>query len=136
MLRGLQAMEEARTTVIGLVGAFIVVLPAMAQPISYSREVAPILAMNCHGCHGANPESVAGGLSTRTWTDLQKGGNVGTVIVPGDPDASPLYQFVSGARGEAHRMPLGGPPLTTTQVEMLRKWILAGASEDADTTRT
>jgi len=107
---------------------------AAAQPVSYSRQVAPILAMNCHACHGANPESLAGGLSTRTWADLSKGGNLGSAIVPGVPERSALYQFVSGARGEAHRMPLGGPPLTAAQIDLIRKWILAGAVEDSDTT--
>ncbi len=56
---------------------------AMAQ--SYSREVAPVLAMNCHACHGANPESVAANLSTRTRAAMLKGGNLGPAIVPGDP---------------------------------------------------
>ena len=105
-----------------------------AQPTSYSRQVAPILALSCHGCHGANPESVAGGLSTRDWADLKKGGNLGPVIHPGDPERSPLYQFVSGARGEAHRMPLGAPQLAVQQIETIRKWIVEGAKEDADTT--
>jgi hypothetical protein len=130
MLRRLQPTAVAAAT--GLVIA--VLLPA--QPVSYSREVAPILAMNCHGCHGANPESVAARLSTRTWADLNKGGNLGAVIMPGNPDGSPLYQFVSGARGEPHRMPLGGPPLAGVQVDVLKRWILAGAGEDPDTTRT
>lgn len=108
-------------------------VPSAAQAASFSREVAPILALNCHACHGANPESVAGGLSTRTWRDLKKGSNLGRVIVPGNPSRSPLYQFVSGARGEATQMPLGGPPLTLEQTETIRKWILDGAAEDADT---
>ena len=103
-----------------------------AQPVSYHRQVAPILAMNCHLCHGANPDSAAGGLSTRTWTDLKKGGNLGPVIVPGDAARSPLYQFISGARGEPHRMPLGGPPLQAAEVETIRRWIAEGAAEDKD----
>jgi len=105
---------------------------AAAQPISYNREVAPILAMNCHLCHGANPESSAGGLSTRTWKDLMNGGNLGPVIVAGDPQGSPLYQFISGARGEAHRMPLGGVPLDAAEIETIRRWIAEGATADKD----
>src|SRR5688572_20576732 len=104
---------------------------AAAQPISYSRQIAPILAMNCHNCHGANPESAAGGLSTRTYADLKKGGNLGSVIVPGNPEQSALLQFVNGARGEAHRMPLGGPPLSGEQIALIRQWILEGAVEDS-----
>jgi hypothetical protein len=111
-----------------------VAVSAVAPPTSYSRQVAPILAMNCHACHGANPDSVAGGLSTRSWADLKKGGNLGSVILPGDAEGSPLHQFVSGARGEPHRMPLGGPPLANAEIETIRRWILEGATEDEDTT--
>jgi len=105
---------------------------AFAQPVSFSRQVAPILAMNCHLCHGANPESAAGGLSTRTWADLMKGSNLGPVIVPGNPRDSALYQFISGARGEAHRMPLGGAPLNPGEIEIIDRWIAEGAATDAD----
>jgi hypothetical protein len=108
---------------------------AAAQPARYSRDVAPILAMNCHLCHGANPDSAAGGLSTRTFADLMKGGNLGPVIVPRDPARSPLWQFISGARGEAHRMPLGGPPLAPAEVETIRRWIAEGAAADRDESR-
>ncbi|MGH9673144.1 MAG: c-type cytochrome domain-containing protein [Bryobacteraceae bacterium] len=123
-----------RTKLLGLFTAFVPVSVAAAQPVSYSSHVAPILAMNCHACHGANPDSAAGGLSTRTWADLSKGGNLGPAIVPGVPERSALYQFVSGARGEAHRMPLGGPPITTAQIDLIRQWILAGAVEDSGIT--
>ncbi|MEX2261376.1 MAG: c-type cytochrome domain-containing protein [Bryobacteraceae bacterium] len=132
MLRRLRRSPLARTTFLGVTAAIV---PATAaQPVSYSRQIAPILAMNCHACHGANPESAAGGLSTRTWADLNKGGNLGPVIVPGDPERSALFQFVSGGRGEAHRMPLGGPPLSAGQIESIRRWILEGADEDTDAT--
>src|SRR5688500_755064 len=104
----------------------LITATAVAQSVSYSRQIAPILAMNCNLCHGANPESTAGGLSTRTLADLNRGGNLGPVIVAGDPDRSPLFQFVSGARGEAHRMPLGGAPLTAGEVDVIRRWILEG----------
>ncbi len=108
---------------------------AAAQPVSFSRDVAPILAMNCHLCHGANPDSAAGGLSTRTWKDLMNGSNLGPVIVAGDPPRSPLYQFISGDRGEAHRMPLGGPALDAAEIETIRRWIAEGASADEDRMR-
>ena len=105
-----------------------------AEPISYHRHIAPILAMHCHTCHGANPDSAAAGLSTRTWADLRRGGKMGPVVLPGQPDQSPLLQFVNGARGEAHRMPLGAPPLAAEQIAHIRQWIAEGALLDQDTT--
>ena len=123
---------STRYGMLSIAAAFAIATGARAQPVSYSRQIAPILAMNCNLCHGANPESAAGGLSTRTVADLNRGGNLGPVIVPGEPERSPLYQFISGARGEPHRMPLGGPPLTAGQVDLIRRWILEGAKADAD----
>lgn len=95
-------------------------------PVSYSRQVAPILALHCNGCHGG-----AGGLSTRAYADLIRGGNLGKVLIPGEPDNSLLVHFVEGRRGETHRMPLRGRPLSPGQIETLRRWIAQGAKEDA-----
>src|SRR3954453_18875945 len=94
-------------------------------PVSYSREIAPLLAMHCNGCHGDS-----GGLSLRTFRELMTGGNLGKVIVPGDPEASLLIHFVDGRRGENHRMPKDGSRLTPDQITLLRRWITEGARED------
>ena len=97
-------------------------------PVSYHRQVAPILALHCSGCHGT-----AGGLSTRSHAELMRGGDMGPVVKPGDSGASLLLDFIEGRRGEAHRMPLGGRPLAPEQIAVIRRWIAAGAAEDADT---
>jgi len=99
-------------------------------PVSYYHEVAPVLALNCHSCHGD-----AGGLSTRSHAELMRGGDMGRVVKPGDPDGSLLVHFIEGRRGEAHRMPLGGRPLGAEQIAVIRRWISEGATEDADNTR-
>ena len=100
---------------------------AVAPPVSYSHKVAPILALHCDNCHGD-----AGGLSTRSYRELMKGGNLGPVVVPGQPGRSLLVHFIDGRRGEAHRMPLGGRPLSTEQIAVISRWIAEGAHEDAD----
>jgi Planctomycete cytochrome C len=99
---------------------------APPPPVSYVREVAPILAMRCNGCHGE-----AGGLSTRTYGQLMAGGNLGKVVIPGNPDASLLVHYIEGRRGESRRMPLGGKPLTLQQIETIRRWIAENAREDS-----
>ncbi len=104
-------------------------LQAATPPVSYSRQVAPILALHCNGCHGD-----AGGFRTRTYPDLMKGGNLGQSVVPGDANASLLVHFLDGRRGEEHRMPLGGRPLGAAEIAWIRRWIAEGAREDADTT--
>ena len=98
-------------------------------PVSYHQQVAPVLALYCHGCHGS-----AGGLSTRSHAELMRGGNMGRVVKPGDPGGSLLVHFIEGRRGEAHRMPLGSRPLAPEQIAVIRRWIAEGATEDRDTT--
>lgn len=93
--------------------------------VSYSQDVAPILAMRCHGCHGE-----AGGFSTRTYASLLAGGNLGRLVVPGDPDASLLTHFLDGRRGAQRRMPIGGKPLSGREMALIRQWIAEGARED------
>ncbi len=105
-------------------------VPPPAPPVSYSRHVAPIFALHCNGCHGD-----AGGLDLRAYADLMKGGNLGRVVTPGDPERSVLVHFLDGRRGEAQTMPQGGEPLTSDQLETIRRWIAEGARDDATPTR-
>jgi len=100
--------------------------PQAPEAVSFSRDVAPIFAFHCGGCHGA-----AAGLSLRSYAEAMAGGNKGQAVIAGDPDGSLLLHFVEGKRGEKHRMPLGGAPLTAGQIETLRRWVREGARADA-----
>lgn len=100
-------------------------LPPPAPPVSYSREIAPIFAMHCNFCHGD-----AGGFNTSNYKELMAGGNKGKVILARNADGSLLVHFIDGRRGEKHRMPLGGKPLTSDQIQLIRRWIDEGARED------
>jgi len=46
---------------------------------------------------------------------------------PGDPDNSYLVQKIEGRAAVGGRMPLGGPPLSAEQINLVRQWIAAGA---------
>jgi hypothetical protein len=87
--------------------------------------------MHCNGCHGD-----AGGLSLRSYKDLIMGGNLGAIVIPGNADGSLLFHFLDGRRGEAHRMPKEGRPLSADQMEVLRRWINEGAKPDRVVTET
>src|SRR5262245_46703606 len=87
-----------------------------------SRQAYRILRQNCFGCHGAAKTS---GLDLRTAESIRAGGEDGAVIVPSDPQASRLYQFVS--HQEKPTMP-PGKKLPDSDIEILRRWIESGAS--------
>jgi hypothetical protein len=94
-------------------------------PVSFSRDVAPIMAMYCNTCHGES-----GGISTRSYRELMLGGDLGKVIVPGDPERSLLIHFLDGRRGENRRMPKASRPLSEAQIGLIRRWIAEGAKND------
>ncbi len=89
----------------------------------YTFDIAPILARNCIACHSANTKM--GGLVLETFEGLEKGGNRGPSIVPGDSAQSPLYLMVAGKMEP--RMPFSADPLGPVEVELLGRWIEAGA---------
>jgi hypothetical protein len=85
--------------------------------ISFKNDVAPIFASRCSGCHGNQ-----GGLSLASYSDVMKGGVIGVVIVPSDPNNSLLYKYVSTGV-----MPKSGGQLTKEQVQIIMNWISQGA---------
>ena len=74
-----------------------VAVPARAddKPVSFERDVRPILARNCFGCHG--PDEKARKAKLRLDVEESAKG----VIVAGDPDASDLVKRISVTRSAA-----------------------------------
>lgn len=97
-----------------------VTLPLTASaeaPAFFDEHVAPLLASRCLECHSAGGK---GGLDLRSRaTGLA--GEDGAVVVPGDPEASVLFQKVSAQEMPPKR------PLTAPEIEILRQWIAEGA---------
>lgn len=103
--------------------------PPKPVAVSYFREIRPIFQTHCHGCH--QPAKPGGGYVMTTFATLQKGGESGeAAIVAGQPDRSELLSQITVHNGEA-AMPKGKPPLPAPQVELIRRWIAAGAQDDS-----
>ena len=47
----------------------------------FSKDIAPIFAENCIGCHASNVKM--GSLDLDTMEGIRTGGNNGTILVPG-----------------------------------------------------
>jgi ankyrin repeat protein len=110
-----------------LTAAMILTAPAAvrAQPaaVDYERDVRPILAANCFGCHG--PRQAQSGLRLDLRQNALRGGDYGVVIVPGRASDSKLIKRVTGSEAGVRMPPTG--PLPEHQIEVLRAWIDAGA---------
>lgn len=88
------------------------------ENVTYENTMQEMFASSCGMCHGSS-----GGLDVSTYESLLTGGDSGPGIVPGDLDASVIYQVQ--ASGEGH---FG--QLTEDQLSLLEAWILAGAPEN------
>jgi hypothetical protein len=94
-----------------------------AKEPSFAKDVAPILAANCAGCHSAAAKM--GKLSLETYAAMQQGGQHGPILVAGKSADSKLYLLIAGKAQPA--MPLGGKPLAAGEIEIIQRWIDAGA---------
>jgi Protein of unknown function (DUF1549)/Protein of unknown function (DUF1553)/Planctomycete cytochrome C len=96
-----------------------------ADPVSFSRDIRPILNQNCVACHGGVRQK--NGVSFIFREEALGVGKSGhRTIVPGRPDESELIARVTSADPEA-RMPYHAPPLPPQQIALLRRWIKEGA---------
>lgn len=94
---------------------------ANAQNESLTQQAMTLLQARCLQCHGAEP---AASLDLRSRETALKGGARGPALVAGKPEQSLLFQFVAGK--QQPRMPQGGE-LSRAEIELLKRWIEAGA---------
>lgn len=102
--------------------------PAADKPVSFYKDVRPILQANCTGCH--QPAKAKGDYVMTDHARLLAGGEEGGAIVPGKPDESHLLKLSApNAEGKVE-MPPKGDPLHASQLEIIRRWIREGAKDD------
>ncbi|HJL78519.1 MAG TPA: c-type cytochrome domain-containing protein [Candidatus Marinimicrobia bacterium] len=88
--------------------------------IDYSVSIQPIFNQSCTGCHdGSNP---AGGLNLLSYEDLMSN----NVIVPGDHEASELYDRITRPESSNGNMPPAGS-LGQDEIDLIADWIDEGA---------
>jgi WD40 repeat protein/mono/diheme cytochrome c family protein len=95
------------------------------KPVSFHREIKPILNANCNACH--KPDKSKGDLDMTTFASLMKGGKNGSPVEAGKPEKSLLFDMI---HGEEPEMPSEGDPLKPEQVALIERWIKQGAKDD------
>jgi len=104
------------------VGVLAQQAPTPTQAEFFEKNVRPVLAESCLGCHDG---TAAGGLRLDSREALLKGGRTGPAIVPGDPAKSLLIAAV--AHTGATKMPLGTAKLADEKIAALTTWVKDGA---------
>ncbi|NBT13629.1 MAG: DUF1549 domain-containing protein, partial [Planctomycetia bacterium] len=104
-----------------------------ADAPSFTRDIKGILSNRCVRCHGPDPEGRAGGgddglrLDTFAGATADLGGH--TAIIPGKPDESELVARITSTDPDiVMPPPEAGDRLPEKQVELLKRWIAAGAT--------
>ncbi len=90
----------------------------------YLSEVKPLLLRKCAPCHGALKQKA--GLRLDTVELALQGGKSGPAIVRGAPANSLLIQRVT-ATDDSERMPRESVALPPKEIDLLKRWIAAGA---------
>lgn len=97
---------------------------ATQPPVSYGRDIRPILSDKCFKCHGPDEATREAKLRLDT-----RAGTVAKAVVPGQAEKSELVKRVL-SEDDDERMP---PPdsklsLNSEQKELLRRWVAEGAT--------
>ena len=109
-------------------------LPSDAEsaPVSFIRNLAPILQDQCVGCHGST--KAKGRYRVHQFSDmldLGADGNGSDYVEPGAAESSEFFlRLVTEDSDE--RMPQDADPLTSEQVALFRRWIDQGALYDGE----
>ncbi len=98
---------------------------ASDDAVDFAQDVQPIFATNCAHCHNAGDAN--GGLNLSSSSLFAAGDSGEIAVVAGEEAESELIRRVT-AQDDDLRMPPEAPPLSERQIEILRKWISAGAS--------
>lgn len=85
----------------------------------WDAHVRPLLENKCLKCHGGVKKK--GGLDLRSLSSILKGGETGPAVVPGQVDASLLFELIQP--GADPHMPPKGEALTSDETFLLRTWI-------------
>src|SRR5258707_10388574 len=95
------------------------------SPVSFTRDVLPILSNNCFACHGPDEQQ----RKTRFHFDTREGAFAKRgVIEPGNADESLLIEMVTHSDPKLRMPPPeSGHTLTDAQISVVRRWIAPGA---------
>ncbi|MEI8318637.1 MAG: c-type cytochrome domain-containing protein [Planctomycetia bacterium] len=94
---------------------------AADAPLSFERDIRPILRAHCFDCHGAE-DAFEGNLDLRQVRSMERGGDSGPAIARGDTEASLIV-----ARIRSGEMPPSTLKVKPEELAILERWVAAGA---------
>src|SRR5260370_22213626 len=100
------------------------VVGAAPVPVTFNRDVRPILTENCYACHGPDKNQ----RKAKLRLDVREVAVEREAFVPGKPEESKLVEHIFSSDPDEIMPPLKtGKTLTAAQKETFKNWIAAGA---------
>lgn len=103
---------------------------AAPVPVSFRKDIAPILVKKCISCHGADKAKGGYNVSSFAMT-MEPGDSEANPIVAGEPEQSELFLRLKAA-DEDDRMPQKDDSLPAGQIELFERWIKEGGRFDGE----
>ena len=91
--------------------------------VDYETEIQPIFNAQCGNCHLGNSSA---GVNVANYQNTMDS----DIVVPGNAQASSLYDRITRANSEAGDMPPGNAELSAEQIALIELWINEGALEE------
>ena len=96
----------------------------------FEKNIRPVLAQKCYGCHSAESGKQKGGLSLDTREAIRMGGDSGHAVVPGDTKESLLLGAIRYEDKETQMPPQKeGGKLPDAVIANFEQWIRMGAPD-------
>lgn len=110
----------------------VVTLPhpfvAAQEPVSFRKDLAPILQESCLACHG--PKKAEGGYRVDSFERVTKAGDSGSPgFEAGKLEESEAFRRMTST-DPSDRMPLEADPLPAEKIELFKRWLTEGAKFD------
>ncbi|MBM3967080.1 MAG: DUF1549 domain-containing protein, partial [Planctomycetes bacterium] len=111
-----------------LASAISLPLASADEPVSYNRDIRPILADKCFACHGFDEKKREAGLRLDTFDGATADHDGNRAIIPGDVGNSELWKRVNTNDPDLHMPPAEShKELSSEEIEKLKRWIEQGA---------
>ena len=102
---------------------FVLLAPALdaaGADTYWTSHIEPLLKEHCGECH--NPTKAKSGLDLSSLQTILRGGERGSAVIPGHPDESNLYKFLS-SESDPHMPPGKRKSLGEEEIGLIKKWI-------------
>lgn len=98
-------------------------------PVDFTSAIKPLLESKCYECHG--PMLRSGGVRFDERAGVASGGYSQKPLLGGTLQTNEIYLRVT-SDDPSYRMPKGKPPLSTGELDLVRRWVEAGTPWPVD----